>query len=52
MGTWKYQKNNYTQVSLKLHKEYDRDIIEYLATVDNVQGCIKYLLRSVIESGC
>lgn len=33
------------QVSLKLERSGDSDIIEYLETVDNVQGLIKALLR-------
>ena len=38
------------QVSLKLERSGDADIIEYLETVDNVQGLIKALLRDHIAA--
>ena len=45
MGSWEYQKDRYKQISLKLHPVNDRDIIDYLGTVDNVQKYIKDLIR-------
>lgn len=38
------------QISLKLERSGDADIIEYLKTVDNVQGLIKALLRDHIAA--
>ena len=38
------------QISLKLERSGDADIIEYLKTVDNVQGLIKALLREHIAA--
>ena len=41
----KYQKNNIKRVYLALNKEHDKDIIEYLDSLDNVNGEIKEVLR-------
>lgn len=41
----KYQKENLKQVSLKLHKEKDADIIKWLEGVGNVSEYIKKLIR-------
>lgn len=39
-------KNKYKPVYLKLNKESDRDIIERLDQIDNIQGYIKKLIRN------
>jgi hypothetical protein len=41
----KYQKQNIRRINLALHKEKDKDIIEYLDSLDNVNGEIKEVLR-------
>lgn len=41
----KYDKKNTKGIYLKLNKTTDADIIEYLNSVDNVQGLIKDLLK-------
>ena len=41
----KYDKENTKGIYLKLNKTTDADIIEYLNSVDNVQGLIKDLLK-------
>lgn len=43
-----YLHDNYKRVSIMLHFERDRDIIEAL-DADNVQGSIKKLLRRAIR---
>lgn len=52
MGSWEYQKDRYKQISLKLHPVNDRDVIDYLGTVDNVQKYIKDLVRHEKEGKC
>lgn len=44
----KYDKENTKAVKLKLNKRTDADILEYLETLDNVQGYIKELIRNDI----
>ena len=41
----KYDKAHTKGIYLKLNTESDKDIIEFLAGVDNVQGYIKDLIR-------
>lgn len=41
----KYDKTHTKGIYLKLNKEKDKDIIEYLESVGNVQGLIKELIR-------
>ena len=41
----KYQKENIKRVYLTLNKEHDKDIIEYLDSLDNVNKEIKEVLR-------
>ena len=41
----KYNKENTTQVILRLNKKTDDDIIEALSKVDSKQGYIKDLIR-------
>lgn len=42
----KYDKAHTKGIYLKLNTENDKDIIEFLAGVDNVQGYIKNLIRN------
>ena len=42
----KYDKEHTKGIYLKLNKETDADIIEFLAGVENVQGYIKQLIRN------
>ena len=42
----KYDKKNTKGIYLKLNKTTDADIIEKLATIENVQGYIKNLIRA------
>ena len=44
-ATAKYDKTNTKGIYLKLNKETDADIIEFLEGVGNVQGYIKDLIR-------
>lgn len=46
----KYDKAHTKGVYLKLNLSSDKDIIDYLAGVDNVQGLIKELLRCQIKN--
>jgi len=41
----KYDKANTKGIYLKLNKINDADILEYLETVENIQGTIKRLIR-------
>ena len=45
----KYDKANTKGIYLKLNKNTDADIIDYLKEVDNVQGLIKELIRRHIS---
>ena len=47
----KYDAANTKQVHLKLNLTTDKDIIEKLGQVDNVQGYIKDLIRKDIRGG-
>lgn len=40
-----YQKNNIKRVYLTLNKTHDKDIIEYLDSLDNINREIKEVLR-------
>ena len=44
-----YDKTHTKGIYLKLNKETDADIIDYLKEVDNVQGLIKELIRRHIS---
>lgn len=46
----KYDKNNTVQIKMKLNKNTDADIIEYLETKDNRQGYLKALIRKDMEN--
>lgn len=48
-ATVKYQKKNVKQISIKLNKTTDADIIAVLEQVDNIQGFIKELIRASIK---
>ena len=41
----KYDAENCIHVSLKFHKEYDRDILQWLSHQKNKQGAIKEAIR-------
>ena len=41
----KYKAENIKRVVISLNKKTDTDIIEFLDTIDNVQGYIKELIR-------
>ena len=41
----KYNRSNVKQVKMNLNLKTDADILEHLATVGNVQGYIKSLIR-------
>ena len=43
-----YDRRNTKGLYLKLNKKTDADIIEYLESVDNVQGLLKQLIREHI----
>lgn len=45
----KYDRANTKGVYLKLNTTTDKDIIEYLNSIDNVQGLIKALIRRQIS---
>ena len=45
----KYDAKNTRTYSLKLNKKYDMDIIDYLESVDNVQGELKNIIRYYLE---
>lgn len=45
----KYENEHIKRVVLKLNDRTDTDIIEFLSTVDNVNGFIKQLLREHME---
>ena len=45
----KFDAENTVQVKLKLNKNTDADIIEYLESTGNKQGTIKELIRTEIE---
>lgn len=45
----KYQKKVMRQVSLKLNMNQDKELIDKLDRVENVQGYIKALIRADIE---
>lgn len=45
----KYDKANTVQITLKLNKKTDADIIEALESVSNKQGYIKELIREDLE---
>ena len=47
----KYEKNNVRRLTIKLNRNTDDDLIDYLEGIDNVQGFVKELIRQHIKSG-
>jgi len=45
----KYGRQNFKQVVLKFHRDYDSDILERLQSAGNTQGYIKRLIREDIK---
>lgn len=45
----KYQKDHIKRIYLVLNKETDKDIIDYLAKQENVNGCLKSLIREQMK---
>lgn len=45
----KYNKDNIIQISVKLNRSTDKDIIDHLDQVDSKQGYIKDLIRKDIR---
>ena len=45
----KYHASHIKRVPLNLNDRTDQDIIDHLATLDNVQGYIKSLIRESME---
>ncbi len=44
-----YLKRSYKQIKFELNRNTDKDILEFLDTVDNKQGLLKRLLREEME---
>lgn len=44
----RYEKNNTVRISLKLVKNTDKDILDYLEKAGNKQGTIKKALREMM----
>lgn len=45
----KYVKNHTKRFTIQCHNEYDKDIIEWLATKDNYTKYIKSLIREDMQ---
>ena len=45
----KYDKANTVQITLKLNKKTDGDLIDYLSKCKNKQGLIKQLIRDHLD---
>lgn len=46
----KYNEEHTTVITMKLHNENDRDILEKLEQVENKQGYIKSLIRADLQA--
>lgn len=46
----KWDRENTRQIRLKLNVRTDADILEFLDTVENKQGLIKWLIRNYIKA--
>lgn len=46
----KNKKNNAILINFRLYKNTDQDLIEYVKSLDNVQGTIKQALREYKEA--
>ena len=44
-----YEKTNYKQITLKVSRIHDADILRQLESQDNIAGYIKALIRSDME---
>ena len=44
-----YQKRNIRRINLSLHRENDKDIIDYLESQTNVQGTLKRMIRKYMK---
>jgi hypothetical protein len=51
LGSQAYNAKNTKQIKLALNLKTDTDIIQYLATIPNMQGYIKSLIRTDIAKG-
>lgn len=49
---YKYNKAHTKQVTLRLNKRTEADILEWLGKVDNKQGYIKALIRADMAREC
>ena len=47
----KYDLANTKQIKMKLNDKTDRDIIDWLSKMDNIQGYLKSLIRSDMKRG-
>lgn len=48
----KWDKENNIRMNIKLSKRADEDILNFLSTCENKNGCIKVALRYYIAAGC
>lgn len=48
-STNKFHKTHIKQFNLKLHKTIDKDIIDYLESLENKQGYLKDLIRKDMD---
>lgn len=48
-ATDKYFKKNIRQIVIKLNKTTDQDIIQWIDTLENIQGEIKKIIREKIK---
>lgn len=46
---WKYDKANTKRLYIKLNRNTDDDILEYLDKIENKQGFIKELIRAKMK---
>ena len=48
-ATDKYFKKNIRQVVIKLNKVTDKDLIEFIDSLENIQGTLKQIIREKIN---
>lgn len=46
-----YRAKNVKQIQVKFYKNTDQDLIEYIESLDNVQGTIKQAIREHMNKG-
>lgn len=46
-----YRAKNVKQIQVKFYKNTDQDLIEYIESLDNVQGTIKQAIREHMAKG-